>query len=225
MKLAIFDFDGTLFPKDTLPFLLRQWRAQKLSKRRLIAAYNAMGWLYIRYKLGLFGRLSREMLRRKAMQRFILIFSGMTKKQLADFFKRSAHLIVPELRPAVLKEVAKAHKSGFHTVLLSGGFAKLMDYVGASLGMDTVIGTELHFQNSIVDTARPLDIVCGDDKAVRLRDVFKDADVDWEASCAYADSLSDLSLLKLVGHPVAVNPDDGLKKELQKTGWRILDLS
>ena len=26
MKLAIFDFDGTISPQDTLPFLLKQWK-------------------------------------------------------------------------------------------------------------------------------------------------------------------------------------------------------
>lgn len=32
MKLAIFDFDGTLVPKDALPFVLAQWKKQNYSK-------------------------------------------------------------------------------------------------------------------------------------------------------------------------------------------------
>jgi hypothetical protein len=30
MKLAIFDFDGTLSPQDTLPFLLKQWKSSSI---------------------------------------------------------------------------------------------------------------------------------------------------------------------------------------------------
>ncbi len=220
MKLAIFDFDGTLFPQDTLPFLLRQWRAQKRSRRRLTAAYASVGVLYVRYKLGLSRGLSREMMRRTALQRVTRIFRGMSKKQVSDFFKHNARLIVPLLRPSVLAELRKAKESGYHTVLLSGGYEKLMDFVGAAIGIDTVIGTALHYKNGTVDTTRALDIVCGDGKAERLRAAFADKDVCWDDSIAYADSYSDLSILHMVGHPVAVCPDRDLKAILPKMGWR-----
>ncbi len=39
---------------------------------------------------------------------------------------------------------------------------------------------------------------------------------------AYADSIHDLPLLMLVGHPVAVNPDQGLLKEAKLRGWEII---
>ncbi|MGB9880172.1 MAG: HAD family hydrolase, partial [Anaerolineae bacterium] len=35
------------------------------------------------------------------------------------------------------------------------------------------------------------------------------------------DSHSDLPLLELVGHPVAVNPDPRLKRVAQKRGWPV----
>lgn len=59
MKLAIFDFDGTLFPHETLPFLLKQWKIQKYSRARLYCVYMVIGGMYIWYKLG-FGRKHRE---------------------------------------------------------------------------------------------------------------------------------------------------------------------
>jgi phosphoserine phosphatase len=39
---------------------------------------------------------------------------------------------------------------------------------------------------------------------------------------AYADSIHDLPLLMLVGHPVAVNPDQELPKEAKLRGWKII---
>ncbi len=222
MKLAVFDFDGTLFPQDTLPFLLKQWREQKLSMRRLMVTYAMVGVMYIRYKLGLYGSMSREHMRKKAMQRFTHIFHAMTKEDVDTFFERCARIIVQSLNTAVVAEMRNKKAGGFHTVLLSGGYQRLMDYVGASLSFDTVIGTALKYKQDTVDASQTLDIVSGDEKAQRLNDAFSSVQVDWEQSCAYADSLSDMPILRLVGHPVVVNPDPGLAKELETTGWPVL---
>jgi HAD superfamily hydrolase (TIGR01490 family) len=222
LKLAIFDFDGTLFPKDTLPFLLAEWRCEGRSLRRLLAAYASVGALYVRYKLGTARRLSREMMRRTALQRVTRLFTGMSEAEISAFFRRNAELIVPLLRPSVVAELRHAQKWGYHTVLLSGGYETLMEHVGASIGIDTVIGTALYYKNGIVDTVRELDIVCGDGKAARLGAAFAGQPVEWAESIAYADSYSDLPILRRVGHPVAVCPDRDLAALLPELGWRVI---
>src|SRR5207244_8775371 len=40
-------------------------------------------------------------------------------------------------------------------------------------------------------------------------------------SFAYADSLSDLPMLEMVGTPVAVNPDARLSQVAGQRGWRV----
>ena len=45
-----------------------------------------------------------------------------------------------------------------------------------------------------------------------------------EDSYFYSDSINDLPLLELVGHPMAVNPDEPLLDIAQKKQWPILDL-
>ena len=42
------------------------------------------------------------------------------------------------------------------------------------------------------------------------------------ASYAYCDSESDLPMLRLVGHPVAVNPDKELARVARAEGWEIM---
>lgn len=222
MKLAIFDFDGTLFPQDTLPFLLREWHREGRSLRRLIAAYSSVGGLYVNYKLGNTHRMSREMMRRTALQRVTRIFTGMSEAEISSFFRENAELIVPQLRPSVLEELRRSKEAGFHTVLLSGGYETLMEHVGKSIGIDTVIATALYYENGTVDTQRELDIVCGDGKADRLNAAFVDKPVDWAESAAYADSYSDLPILYMVGNPVAVCPDRELAAMLPGLGWRVI---
>lgn len=222
MVLAVFDFDGTLFPKDTLPFLLSQWRKQKLPRLRLWAAYLSIGGLFVRYKLKLFSELSREQMRKTALQRFTRIFSGLPKTFVDDFFNHCAGLISQQLRPCVVAELRRVQSQGFHTVLLSGGYQTLMDFIGQKLKFDTIIGTKLYCKNGIVDSSPPLDIVCGEQKAQRLFAAFEGREVDWAKSTAYADSLSDIPILKLVGKPVAVSPDKGLADKLELLRWPVL---
>ena len=222
MKLAIFDFDGTLFPKDTLPFLLTEWRHEGRSLRRLFAAYASVGALYVRYKLGWDHGLSREMMRRTALQRVTRLFTGMSEAEISAFFKRNAELIVPLLRSSVLAELRRAKEQGYHTVLLSGGYETLMVHVGTVIGIDTMIGTALYYKNGIVDAERELDIVCGDGKEERLSTAFAGQMVEWAESIAYADSYSDLPILRRVGHPVAVCPDRDLAAMLPALGWRVI---
>jgi phosphoserine phosphatase len=45
--------------------------------------------------------------------------------------------------------------------------------------------------------------------------------VDFEASYAYADSISDRFLLDMVANPVATYPDDQLRAVAQERGWQI----
>ncbi len=222
MKLAVFDFDGTLFPEDTLPFLIKQWRAQAMPLRRFIGTCASMSGMYARYRLGLYPGDAREHMRRMGLERFTRIFRGMDMRNVDAFFEKSAGMIAKRLNAPVAAEAEKAKRQGFHTVLLSGGYQRLLDHVGAALGFDSVIGTALHYTDGRVDVSKPLDIVSGADKLTHLRGRFCDADVDWQASTAYADSLSDLPLLQLVGVPVAVNPEPPLKAQAEARGWRIL---
>ncbi|MGI5849754.1 MAG: HAD family hydrolase [Christensenellales bacterium] len=222
MKLAIFDFDGTLFLKDTLPFLMKQWNQQKYSTARLISVYISVCGLYLRYRIGLFQKHVREKIAKSAMQKFTRIFRGMNEEKVLIFFERCADLIIPDLNTEIVNEVYKAKEEGFHIVLLSGCYDTLLGYIGRFLGVDTVIGTKMHFKNGLVDLTEPLDVICGFEKVEKIQGYFNDRAVDWEKSLVYADSYSDIELLKLVGRPVVVNPDPSLKEVAIQMHWTIL---
>ena len=66
-----------------------------------------------------------------------------------------------------------------------------------------------------------MNIRTGQDKVTRILEEY--SDVNLAESCAYADSISDLGLLELVGIPVAVCPDNGLGEIAKQRGWRIID--
>ena len=47
-------------------------------------------------------------------------------------------------------------------------------------------------------------------------------EIDLSQSYAYSDSLSDLPMLRAVGHPVAVNPDPALAEVAGDEGWEMM---
>ena len=222
MKLAIFDFDGTLFPHDTIPFLLRQWAGQGYPLFRLIAVYASLGGLYVRYKLKLYGKLDIEQIKISAMQKATRLFDGMSAEQIRAFFEKSCKAILPHMNAKVMDEAHKAKAGGYHTVLLSGCYQMFLEMVAEAVGINAVIGTKLIFSGGRVDGAAPMDVVSGPAKGKRLCAAYGGTDIDWQDSLAYADSDSDLDILHMVGHPVAVAPDDGLKAAAEKNGWRVI---
>lgn len=222
MKLAIFDFDGTLFLKDTLPFLLKLWREFGYSKARLARVYASLGAMYILYKIGLHNAHRREKGAKTVMRRFTRLFAGMSRDQVERYFDRCADVISGQLNADVADEIAKVRALGCHTVLLSGCFGYLLEAIAARIGIDTVIGTKVNYKDGVVDLKRPLEVIYGLEKTSRLRMMYTTRDIDWAGSFAYADSLSDAPVLELVGNPVAVNPDNELKARAEQSGWRIL---
>lgn len=222
MKLAIFDFDGTLFLKDTLPFLLSQWRKLNCSRLRYYKILISLVPLFWRYKLGLGGKLSREQMKVLAVRKFNYLFEGMTEQRLMIFFSSCAQKARSSLNETVVREIGRAKTEGFHTVLLSGTYRYLLDKVGADLGFDTVIGTEMAFNHGKFDPDISPEIVIGELKLQKVQAYFQGQDINWRESRAYADGYSDLDLLSAVGQPIAVYPDDQLKMVALKKGWTIL---
>ena len=221
MKLAIFDFDGTLMRVDSLPYLLRMWTKMGYPRRRQWQIYGLIGGLYVRYKLGLNGAMSAEQMKKTALQKFTRIFAGMSEAQIDEFFDKSVALISDKMNTHVVEQVSTLRQKGYHTVLLSGFYDSLLRRIASKVGIDTALGTKMHFQNGIIEATRPMDIKTGTDKVNRIREAFPDADLS--ASCAYADSLSDLDLLELVGEPIAVAPDSDLREIALQRNWRIIE--
>ena len=61
-------------------------------------------------------------------------------------------------------------------------------------------------------------------KVTRLQQWLEASDEGLAGSHFYSDSHNDLPLLRLVDHPVAVDPDPVLREEAEKLQWQIVSL-
>ncbi len=222
MKLAIFDFDGTLFMRDTLPFLGEEWVRQGRPRSRYIKTYLSIMPILILYKVGI---VSRARMKYGAMKKFQKMFDKMSEVQVMEFFRQSYPALTKYYNPEVLDEIKRAKSDGFHLVLLSGAYAFLLNLVAEDLVIDTVIGAELYFENDTINFNREISFVDGENKLALLQEVFSGQEVDWKLSRSYGDSYDDLRVLEIAGEAVAVNPENKLLDHAQDNDWRVIKFS
>lgn len=111
--------------------------------------------------------------------------------------------------------------AGHHVVIASASPLEIVRPVarmlGAEAALSTIVGTG---EDGLIDgTIRHFNH--GDGKALACAELAAERGWDLSSSFAYTDSVSDLPLLELVGHPVAVNPDRALAKIARERSWEI----
>lgn len=225
MKLAIFDFDGTLFPQQTIPFFMKYYTHANYPKGPYLKYQMKVLGRMIKYKNPFIKNYGKEQFRREAALMFIQIFNGMDKSVLDQFLVEAAKKVIKNLNDTVTKEVVKCKEEGYHCVLLSGCYTPILQVVAEAIGIDTVIGSNIevgHIHEGKV-CIEDLDIATGQRKVERLLATFKDKNVKWQDSTAYGDSSYDRNILELVAHPVAVKPDEGLRTVAVESAWRIIE--
>jgi HAD superfamily hydrolase (TIGR01490 family) len=122
--------------------------------------------------------------------------------------------------PGAIRRIREHRAAGHRTLLLTAAanaFLRPLDplfdlVIGADLQVDAE-GRYTGFMSS-----PPL---VGEARAAWLRRYAASEGVDLKSSYAYADSYSDLPLLRAVGNPVAVSPDSHLYRYARRRRWPI----
>ncbi|MBF0369593.1 MAG: HAD family hydrolase [Magnetococcales bacterium] len=96
--------------------------------------------------------------------------------------------------------------------------------IAQAFGVDHILATELEVADNRF-TGHPQGIPCfREGKVTRLQAWLQESDLSLAGSHFYSDSHNDLPLLEMVTHPIAVDPDDKLRKVAQERGWEIRSL-
>lgn len=112
----------------------------------------------------------------------------------------------------VLEALTTHRERGLATVLVSGSFAAALDPVAAHVGADVVLCTRPEIQDGVY-TGEVLTTMIGDAKTRAARELLAERAIAPEDCHAYGDHVSDLGLLRLVGHPVVVGDHPDLLAE------------
>ena len=218
-RLALFDLDNTLLSGDTdqlwCAFLIE---AGILDRATFAAADRDIAE---RYALGTIG----------AAEFCAFYASTLAGRTAADWMPLRDRFLAAEIAPrlpaAAHALVAKHRDAGDTVVLTTATNRFLVEPIAALLGIDAIVATELEGIDGVF-TGRNAGILnMGEGKRVRMHAWLVEHGLDADSlggAVFYSDSRNDLPLLRAVGRPVAVDPDDGLRAEALAQGWEILAL-
>lgn len=220
MRLAIFDFDGTLYEKETFNTLMDYLKEHPTYGKRYKKFYLSILIPYLSYKAKVYpeGNMKANL-----MKKYLNALSGLSEEQISTYFTEIADQMKGDFHQEVVQRIESHAQDGYYTMIVSGAFTPILNAAVAELPVDQVIGTDIPITNGTFKRNSEIYHVQDTRKKVVIHDALKGKEIDWEGSYAYGDSYVDLSVLDLVGHPVAVRPDKKLRRIAVDKEWVIIE--
>jgi len=214
MKAAVFfDVDDTLIDGQTQKLLISYlYRQKKIGLFLLLKIYL---WFWL-YKIRVVSRGISVMTKSYKLLKGFRIEEF--KNLLFIFFEKE---IRPRIYPQAIERINYHKERGDEIVLLSKSVKILIDIIKDYLNLSLSIATALEIKNGTFTGEIEGPIIHGEEKVNVIKKLMLEKDWDLKESYAYGDHFSDIPLLKIVGHPIVVNPDRKLKKVAQKNNWAI----
>ena len=147
-------------------------------------------------------------------------FEQIAKEAFERYLKR-------KLYPGAVREIENLKRRGVRVILATStpfeAVYPLAQYLGISAS--DIVATQFAYTDGVFDGKLIGVPVYSKYKCSIIRTFVQRSGGDMQFCSFYSDSVHDLPLLELVGHPVAANPDWRLKRIAAKRGWSIKDFS
>jgi HAD superfamily hydrolase (TIGR01490 family) len=223
MIAAFFDAVGTIYEGAFWRDISERQREQK---RNRFWVWWYLIWHMAGWPLNLAGLLSQRRWYASWARDMAWLFRGLSVEEGAELFNWVVdNRVTPNLRSDII-EILRGHQAKGHAVaLVSGSPQQLLETVASSLGIEHAFGSPLEVRDGRY-TGRMIGRLTMNEGKVAAVEAWAergDLDIDWSSSFAYGDGYGDIPLLEMVGHPVAVYPDQALKAVAEERGWRIMD--
>jgi HAD superfamily hydrolase (TIGR01490 family) len=215
-EAAFFDLDRTLMEgSSAFQFGRAAYRAGLLSRRQLVSD----GWANLMFRLrGASDEASHELRNR--------ISQSLAGTRVRDLERLGADVlagVLPRIYPQVLALAYDHQDAGRRVYIVTAASQDLADMLARVLAFDGAVGSQFSEVVDGVYTGQPAGLfIYGNEKALAIQRLAEREGLDLAQCYAYSDSASDLPMLRLVGHPVAVNPDSSLAKAARDERWEVL---
>ncbi len=215
---AFFDVDNTLMQGASIFHLARGMHRRKFFTTREIAA---AAWKQAYFRI--VGVEDPEHVASTRVSALSFI-AGHTVQELEElgeeiFEEAMAHRIWPGTRA-----LAQMHlDEGQRVWLVTAAPIEIARIIARRLGLTGALGTVAEHVDGVYTGRLVGDMLHGPAKGEALRALADREGLDLDRCSAYSDSYNDLTMLSIVGHPCAVNPDARLRVYAKQQGWRIRD--
>ena len=133
-------------------------------------------------------------------------------------------IVDPMVYEEAVDLIAHHKEAGRDVIIISSSGTEVVEPIGERLGVDRAIGTQVAIEDGKY-TGEIVFYAYGEGKAEAMRALAEENGYDLSDCYAYTDSLTDLPMLEIVGHPVCVNPDAALRSIAVERGWPIVDFA
>jgi HAD superfamily hydrolase (TIGR01490 family) len=212
---AFFDLDKTIIARSSTLAFSRPFYQGGLINRRAVLRSAYAQFVY------LVGGADHDQMER--MRAYLsAMCAGWDVQQVKDIVSETLHqLIDPIIYDEAATLIEEHHLAGRDVVIVSSSGAEVVEPIGEMLGADRVIATRMVVEDG--KYTGDIDYYAyAENKAAAVRELAEQEGYDLAGSYAYSDSVTDLPMLEEVGHPYAVNPDRGLRREAAARDWPVL---
>jgi len=209
---AFFDMDKTLICENSGSLYMKyRYERGELSGWDLAKGLAA----YLQYKVGV---LDIAQWTKGMMAQFKGESERELEKEAAAWF---AEMVVQTVYPEAVRLVREHQEAGHVVAIVSGATRFVVQPLAERLGVDHFLYTRLEVEDGRF-TGRVIEPICFEEgKIYWLQQFIEEQEVDLAKSYFYTDSITDLPLLDLVGHPVVTNPDPFLYREAVRRAWPV----
>ncbi len=209
---AFFDLDKTLISENSGTLFLKHRYV-----RGETTAWDLLGGLgsYFKYKLGL---LDLDAWTEKSAREIAGVEIEALRREAAESFDAAVEArIYPEA-----ERLIESHRAQGHLLaIVSASIGFVVEPLAKRLRIEHALYTQLEEKDGRL-TGRVKKPLCyREGKIFWLRKFVEAQRIDLARSYFYTDSITDLPLLELVGHPVAVNPDPLLYRKAIERVWPV----
>jgi HAD superfamily hydrolase (TIGR01490 family) len=139
----------------------------------------------------------------------------------ADAWELFTQLVITKSFPAGIRRVREHRALGHRTILITGALSFVVEPL-RPLFDEIVCATLSTSADGRTYTGELIEgPPTGEARALAMMAYAEAEGLSLEEGVAYADSASDLPMLEVVGHPVAVNPEPKLAAIARKRGWHV----
>jgi len=215
---AFFDVDNTLMRGASIYHFARGLAARKMFGPRDLARMT-WGQLYFRFR----GAENSDHID-AARQAALAFVAG---HSVADIVRLGEEIYDDSMADRIwegARELTQRHlNAGQRVWLVTATPVELASILARRLGLTGALGTVAETVDGVYTGRLVGGLLHGEAKAAAVLALAAREGLDLARCAAYSDSVNDLPMLTLVGHPNAVNPDMALRAEARSRGWPVHD--
>lgn len=156
---------------------------------------------------------------------FFVRYRGESEDRLRSMAQELFDTVLkPSIFPGAYELIDKSRQLGLRQVIVTGALDLTVAPLARYLKIDDYVTNRLEFVDGYATGRLLPPIMAAATKASWMRIYAEKENLNLSDCYGYSDSLSDLPMLSVVGHPTAVNPDLRLRSTALQHDWPVLDL-